>query len=144
VTKQHRRRASDTPWSLVAKSQEDEELEKSFAATIAEDLDDTVRNLQVLGEPRGDHTPEGRAGTMRAIVMITDEVRDLREKQFVLIGSLGRKAGSKAVAEQLSQIAKDVNARVDTIRNVAMWAIGIQFLLIMFILGVVYRGSGSH
>ena len=137
----YQRHNKATPWSLVAKSEEDEELEKTFSSTLAGELEDTVRNLRILGEPRADHSIEGRAGSSRAITMITDEVRDLREKQFLLVSSLGRKAASKAVAEQLEKIAKDLNARVDTIRTVAMWAMGIQFTLIMFILERLFHGG---
>jgi len=125
-------------WNTVAKSEEDEELERTFTATLTGELEDTVRNLRVLGEPRAEQTHEGRAGSMRAIIMLTDELRDQREKQFLFLASLGKKASSNAVAESLEKMSKELNERVATIRNIAMWAIGIQFALIGFLLTRVH------
>jgi hypothetical protein len=130
------------PWRQISirEAPEDSfgELERSFSETIAQDLDDTVRNLRTLGEPAQAFDPAVRASTSQAVYMLIEEVRELRAAQAKTISEVSRKASSTAVAKDIAAIGSHLDKRVDSIRSVAMWAIGIQFLLIMFILGKLY------
>lgn len=115
------------------------EIFPDFDETLTDGLEDTVRNLQIISRHTG-REHEERQLENQILTGLMAEAKKLRETDLPkLIGTLKTKA-SKGEFEAFSKAAvANIDGRIATIRTVATWAIGIQFLLIIFILGKVLK-----
>lgn len=115
------------------------EIFPDFDETLTDGLEDTVRNLQIISRHSG-REHEERQLENQILTGLMAEAKKLRETDLPkLVATLKTKASKGEFADFSKTAVTHINERLDTIRTVATWAIGIQFLLIIFILGKVLK-----
>lgn len=115
------------------------EIFPDFDETLTSGLEDTVRNLKVISSHAG-REHEERYLEREILSGLMAEAKKLRETDLPkLIAALKLKASKGELADFSKTAVALIDDRIATIRTVAMWAIGIQFLLIIFILGKVLK-----
>jgi hypothetical protein len=115
------------------------EIFPDFDETLTTGLEDTVRNLHIIRQHSG-REHEERQLENQILTGLMAEAKKLRETDLPkLIATIKTKASKGEFAVFTKASADGIDARIATIRTVATWAIGIQFLLIIFILGKVLK-----
>lgn len=104
------------------------ELFPAFDQTLAGDMDETVRNLRVLTERSGS-SHEEKQWQLKAFDTIEKQTAELRKVIKAMQLVIGRKASLTAQAEFEKALTERIDKRIDTIRSVAMWAIGILVVI---------------
>jgi hypothetical protein len=112
------------------------ELYPAFDETLTTELDATVRNLKVLRE-RSHGSEESERWKIKAFEDLQAEVLALRKAIASIVKELNRKASLANQGKFESTLAERMDKRIDTIRNVACWAIGI-LVVIMGLIKVVH------
>jgi hypothetical protein len=100
-----------------------------FTETLANELEDTVRNLKVLGD-RNVATVESRNYQMQAITLLTDELREQRRDLGRVIETLGTKASKGALQKLEGALTAKIDKRVDNLHKLAGLAITMIGLFI--------------
>ncbi len=100
----------------------------AFDETLTTGLEDTVRNLRILRE-RSPSDDEARRWQFKAVDDLTTEVKSLRHELGNLVRALDKKASLMNQAKFEKSLTERLDARVDKIRNIAMWAIGVLLVV---------------
>lgn len=114
------------------------EIFPDFDETLTPGLDDTVRGLHTLRQSSGSEYEAGQLELQLLNGLLAD-AKVLAANQQKIISTLKTKASKGELALDAEQIQDHLDKRVDVIRNVAMWAIGIEFALIGLILVKVWK-----
>jgi hypothetical protein len=101
----------------------------AFDETLTTGLEDTVRNLRVIRERTHSHE-EAQRWQFKAVTDLTEEVKALRREHGNLVRALDKKAGLVNQARFEKLMTEHIDAKVDKIRAIAMWAIGVLFIVI--------------
>lgn len=100
----------------------------AFNETLTTGLEDTVRNLRILRE-RSPGDDEARRWQFKAVDDLTTEVKTLRHELGNLVRALDKKASLINQAKFEQSLTAKLDVRIDKIRNITMWAIGILFVV---------------
>jgi hypothetical protein len=92
------------------------EIFQDFSETLTGELEDTVRNLKVLGDRAGG-TVESRGYQMQAIALLTDELREQRRDLAKVIQTMNTKASRGMLDKMQVDLTLKIDKRLDTIRN---------------------------
>jgi len=145
--------AAPDPWGprytkedTVQTSDDDPDVFQDFSDTVTHALEDTMRNLRVLSEENlserhGGRQPppataEYRGFELQALQNLTDEVKEIRATVAKLVTTSKLKASKGEFDKHKDELAKQVNGRLDTIRNwagVAITAIGMGLTIISMV-----------
>ncbi len=101
----------------------------AFDETLTTGLDETVRNLRVIRERSHNHE-EAQRWAFKAVTDLTEEVKAIRREHGNLVRALDKKAGLVNQARFEKSMIEHVDNRIDKIRAIAMWAIGVLFIVI--------------
>jgi hypothetical protein len=111
------------------------DLYPAFDETLTTGLDETVRNLKVLRE-RSQSDEEAMRWQLKAFVDLQAEVLDLRKAHASLVKEVNRKATLTSQRQFEAAFTARMEKRIDTIRNLATWAIGV-LVVVMGLIKVV-------
>lgn len=119
--------SGDVRWPGAKQKTPDLELFPTFDDTLTTDVEDTVRNLPTLklGRPHS----EAERWQFKVVTDLTEEVKTLRVELGNVVRALDKKASLMAQAKFEKTLADRVDARIDKIRTIAMWAIGILLVV---------------
>jgi hypothetical protein len=104
------------------------ELYPAFDDTLTTGLEDTVKTLRVLRE-RVHSEEEEQRWQFKAVDDLTTEMKSLRKEVGNLVRALDKKASITTQAKFEKSLSDRLDARIDRIRSIAMWAIGLLFTL---------------
>jgi hypothetical protein len=100
----------------------------AFDETLTSGIEETTQQLRVLRE-RSHSDEEAQRWQFKAVTDLTEECKSLRKEMGNLVRALDKKASLMNQAKFEKTLAAAVDARIDKIRNIAMWAIGILLVV---------------
>jgi hypothetical protein len=124
-----------TNWKPTRPSTPEVDVYPAFDTTLTSGLGETVRNLKTLRH-RALGDEEANRWQLKAFEDLQQEVMNLRKTVGELVTIINRKASLMAQKKFEAALAERVDKRIDTIRNIACWAIGI-LVVVMGLIKVV-------
>jgi len=109
-------------------SVEDDDLFPAFDETLTTGIEDTVRNLRILPE-HSRASAESQRWQFKAVSDLTEEVKALRHELANVLRALDKKASLINQGKFEKSLTERMDGRIDKIRTIAMWAIGILLVV---------------
>jgi hypothetical protein len=122
-------------WPPTRPSIPEIELYPAFDTTLTSGLDETVRNLKTLRH-RAQGDEEANRWQLQAFEDLRAEVLSLRASHATLVEGLNKKASLSAQRKFEAALTERIDKRIDIIRNVACWAIGV-LVVVMGLIKVI-------
>lgn len=138
------RRALKDPWGVVKDKRwpnetarpraAEEELYPEFDETLTSGLEDTVRHFKA--QPHWEHehpdradAPDANHWLEKGIDEAKNEIKRLRKDLGALVRAVDKKSSLMAQGKFEKEMKEHIDSRIDKIRNIAMWAIGILLVV---------------
>ncbi len=123
----------------------DEELYPTFDETLTSGLEDTVRHFKA--QPQWEHRGAAdRPGPDKEVIHwlekavdeAKEEIKRLRKDMGNLVRAHDKKASIMSQGKFEKEMKQHITERIDQIRNIAIWAIGILFAVMLGIAKVTH------
>ncbi len=101
----------------------------AFNDTLTTGLEDTVKNLRILGDGGKPPNNESQRWQFKAVDDLTTEVKELRKELGNVVRALDKKASLMNQAKFETSLTAKIDVRIDRIRAIGMWAIGLLFVV---------------